>query len=187
MFLMFHATPLLASRTADDRAAFARLKALDAQLRASDSATLVLQSLCERHGWANPARIHAERQDVAAVLPTDAQRRRLAISADEPVAYRRVKLMCGDHVLSEAENWYVPGRLSAAINAMLASGDTPFGAAIRPLKPVRRHLGSQWLWRGAKGGDVPQALLKHLALVLDGAGRPLAEVAETYQRDVVTP
>ena len=34
------------------------------------------------------------------------------IGPDEPVAYRHVRLRCGDHVLSEADNWYVPSRLT---------------------------------------------------------------------------
>jgi hypothetical protein len=36
----------------------------------------------------------------------------LGVDPDEPVRFRRVPLKCGDHVLSEAENWYVPSRLT---------------------------------------------------------------------------
>jgi len=40
------------------------------------------------------------------------QRRRLQVGDAEPVRYRHVRLACGDHVLSEADNWYLPGRLA---------------------------------------------------------------------------
>jgi chorismate-pyruvate lyase len=40
--------------------------------------------------------------------------------AGQKVRYRRVQLMCDDHVLSIAENWYVPARLSAQMSKLLA-------------------------------------------------------------------
>jgi len=164
---------------------YATLKSLDAELRAADSATAVLQSLCARNHLADPPRIRAEQDRIASAAITTRQRRRLAIGPDEPVVYRRVKLLCGDHLLSQAENWYVPSRLTPDMNAALTTTDMPFGTAIRPLAPSRRHLSTQWLWRGR--GVAPAQLLRHRALVLDGAGRPLAEVVETYQRDTIAP
>ncbi len=41
--------------------------------------------------------------------------------------------MCGGHVLSEADNWYVPARLTPQMNRALDTSDTPFGAAVKAL------------------------------------------------------
>ena len=40
----------------------------------------------------------------------------LHVAADTRLGYRRVYLACGTHVLSEAENWYVPERLTPEMN-----------------------------------------------------------------------
>jgi hypothetical protein len=49
-----------------------------------------------------------------------------------------VQLWCGDRLLSEADNWYVPSRLTPAMNTALETTDTPFGKAVQELKPYRR-------------------------------------------------
>jgi hypothetical protein len=85
--------------------------------------------------------------------------------------------------LSEAQNWYVPARLTPAMNAVLDTSDTPFGTVVAPLHITRRTLAADMLWR--HGAKPPPALFRHRALVLDGAGRPIAEVIETYQRAAV--
>ena len=164
---------------ADARGGYARFVAA---LQVEPSATELLRRWCEGRGLADPAEIHAvvDRDAVAPASPE--QRARLKVGADEPVAYRRVRLMCGAHVLSEAENWYVPARLNPEILALL-TGDTPFGAAIRPLAPRRITIGTVRLWDGK--APIPQAILRQQALVVDGAGHPLAEVRETYQRDLI--
>lgn len=174
--------------------ALALIQTLNADLLASRSATATLEAWCVAHDLANPARIRAEVQTGATNPITAEQRMRLSIGAAEPVGYRRVRLWCGDRLLSQAENWFVPARLTADMNATLAAGDTPFGTVIRPLGPSRRTLASELLWhplpegweRGAvwlRGcAPIPQELLRHRALVSDGSGRPLAEVVETYQR-----
>jgi len=45
------------------------------------------------------------------------------------VKYRRVQPSCGDHILSEADNWYVPRRLTPEMNRLLETTDVPFGRA----------------------------------------------------------
>ena len=47
--------------------------------------------------------------------------------------YRRVQLACGDRVLSEADNWYLVGRLTLDMNTALERTETPFGVAVRAL------------------------------------------------------
>jgi chorismate-pyruvate lyase len=147
--------------------------ALDAELRASNSATAVLQKRC-----AEPIRAQISRDSKTPVLgPED--RARLQLGPRERVAYRYVRLVCGGKLLSRATNWYVPSRLTPEMNAALESGDTPFGVVIRPLGPTRKTFAVE------TATDTPvlrqaNTLLVHHAIVLDRAGRPLAEVEESY-------
>lgn len=142
---------------------------LDAELSASSSATAVLEKRC-----GGPIRAVVDRGAWRDGVP--GLRARLRVGKEEIVAYRSVKLMCGERVLSRAENWYLAERLTPEMNQAL-SGDTPFGAVIGPLGPQRRILERQRL-----SGE---AVLRIRALVLDRDGRPLAEVVEHYQRALV--
>ncbi len=153
--------------------------ALHADLLAGPTATSVLERRCG--GLAVRAEV-----DRGIDVPASAEQRdRLAVSADEPLGYRRVRLVCGARLLSEAENWFVPERLTPEMRAALAESDTPFGAVIADLVPVRCNLAAERLWDGR--GAPPVAVLRHRALVSSGAGVPLAEVVETYQRALVLP
>jgi len=153
---------------------------LDAELRASPTATQVLERRCAALGLADPARVHAEVQRGRVVASASPARGRLKVGKTEMLGYRKVRLMCGQHVLSVATNWYVPARLTDAMNAALDGGDVPFGRVILPLGPTRRTLST---WR-VKPGRVPPGgvVVRHRAIVLDASGRPLAEVVEHYQR-----
>jgi len=172
---LLSSAPLFAQthREADD---------LDRRLRASPSATATLHDWCATHGIAD-ATIHAELVKGPAPAATPKQRRELQVTATEPLGYRHVRLSCAGHVLSEAENWYVPSRLTPAMNATLDTSDTPFGTVVKPLGINRRTLGAETLWH--HGATPPARLFRHRALVLDGHGRPIAEVIETYQREAI--
>jgi len=149
--------------------------ALNEMLLADPSATAVLERWCAERYIADPPVVVAE-VDRAARKPADAATlARLRAGADQ-VAYRRVRLRCGATVLSIADNWYVPDRLTPAMRAALA-GDTPFGKVIRPLDPHRANLAAEFDWPGR----APSELLRHRALVSAADGNPLAEVVETYQ------
>jgi hypothetical protein len=150
---------------------------LNQRLLAGPTATAVLTDWCAGHGMADPARIHAERVAGATADATPEQRARLKVGAEEPLGYRRVRLMCGAHVMSEAENWYVPARLTPEMRGLLADTDTPFGAVIAPLGPQRQNLEVTQLWLD---GPLPRDLFRHRALVVGRDGSPLAEVVETY-------
>jgi len=156
----------------------ALVEELNARLLAGSTATAVLAAWCAEHRMADPARIHAELVPGPAVEASAETRARLGVGADEPLGYRHVRLMCGAHVMSEAENWYVASRLTPAMRAALADTDTPFGAVIAPLGPKRENLEATPLWQGA--APLPHALLRHRALVSGADGRPLALVVETY-------
>ena len=166
--------PFVIDRPANSAALVAALR--DRVLR-SDSATLALEGWCAEH------RLAADPHLVALRLPgpdkplTAAQRVRLAIGPDEPVRYRRVRLVCGGHVMSEADNWYVPARLTPEMNAVLDGTRTPFGRVVRPLAPVRRTIEV----RARPSGTSPEDPLFEVDAVLStGAGQPFCEVVETY-------
>jgi chorismate-pyruvate lyase len=126
--------------------ALALLQTLNAELLSHDSATLTLDRWCSAHRLASPAHIVAERVDGAYHAPTDEQRQLLGVNATEPVRYRRVRLICGDRVLSEADNWYVPARLTPEMNRVLETTDTAFGRAVQTLKFRRRTLSAKLPW-----------------------------------------
>jgi chorismate-pyruvate lyase len=145
----------------------------------SDSATAVLERWCGEHGLAARPQLVALRQTGEDKPLTDEQRARLGVGPDETVRYRHVRLACGDHVLSEADNWYVPSRLTPDMNAALDGSDAPFGRVVRPLAPVRRVVAVQSLPLPA-GPVANTPLLRVDALLLTGAGMPFCEVVETY-------
>ena len=95
------------------------LQTLNADLLSHDSATATLEHWCEVHHLASPAQIAAERVRGAEKSPTPIQREELRVTATDEVRYRRVRLRCGTLVLSEADNWYVPARLTPAMNKLL--------------------------------------------------------------------
>lgn len=179
------------------------VQALNNRLLAGSSATATLADWCAAHHLAADPRIRAEVDRNAHREPTPEQRTRLGIAPDEPVAYRHVRLMCGDRLLSVAENWFVPGRLPAGTVELLARTDTPFGTAVRPLGPWRKTISAELLWhplgaaregasarrQAGNGRDqcdaVPAELIRHRALVLDKDGVALAEVVETYRNGVI--
>jgi chorismate-pyruvate lyase len=125
------------------------LPAFERTLAAQDSATAALGEWCAARHLADPARISASPvRDADAAPPGDL---RALLGADGPVGYRHVRLACGGVVLSEAHNWYLPSRLTPAMNATLAASDTPFGKVVAPLHFTREPLDS----RRGRGPDCP--------------------------------
>ncbi len=150
---------------------------LESGLAVAPSATQFLTDRCAALKLASPPVIKAmrERED----RPASAQvRGLLKVAADTPLAYRRVVLACGSHALSEAENWYVPARLTPEMNRQLDTGDTPFGAVVRPLNFHRRILKAEPL-----GGAV--TVLRITAVLETADGRPFSLVVENYSRELV--
>ncbi|MCJ2086497.1 hypothetical protein MKK88_10915 [Methylobacterium sp. E-005] len=168
--------PATTDRPADPQAL---VSALRERILASDSATLALEGWCAEHRLAADPHLVAQRLPGPDKPLTAAQRARLAIGPDEPVRYRRVRLVCGTHVMSEADNWYVPARLTPEMNALLDETRTPFGRVVRALAPVRRTV--------AVRAPTPEAeprpddpLFEVDAVLATGAGQPFCEVVETY-------
>jgi chorismate-pyruvate lyase len=194
--------------------ALALLQTLNADLLSHDSATQTLERWCGDHLLASPAKIVAERVQGIEQAPTAEQRVALKVGPTEQVRYRRVRLRCGALVLSEADNWYVPSRLTPQMNDLLETTDTPFGKVVLPLHFQRHTLSATLLWlplskgwemgRAAGGGtagalatggpparggavpfQVPDKVLEHRAVLVLPDGMPISEVVETYTGNVL--
>lgn len=164
-------------------AQLAQMQRLNAEVLSSRSATLSLEKWCGDHRLADTPRITARPINDAGRAPSTAQRQRLQVGDGDEVKYRRVQLRCGNQVLSEAENWYVPGRLTAGMNRLLETTDTPFGTAVRSLDPSRETFDVTMLWSGAP--PIPDALFEHRAVLYTRDHQPFSEVHEVYQRQIL--
>lgn len=153
------------------------LSRFEAALAAQDSATAALTGWCGANRIASPARITAQPVIGENRAEPPGLRGALAVGAGEPLAYRHVRLSCGSAVLSEAHNWYVPARLTPAMNAALAGGNTPFGTVAAPLRFTRERLEAR---RGALPGCPADTVLSHRAMLRLPDGQPLAVLLECY-------
>lgn len=179
------AATLLAGVIAGCAARTATLDQFRQTLASHDSATLALEQWCARRALAAPAHVTALAQDDADRFPaTPAIRRALEIGADVPVRVRHVRLACGAVVLSDARNWYVPDRLTPAMNQALDTTRTPFGKVVAPLGLHRQPLPA-----GAPGpAPCPTGTIHHESAVLrrnDGVAYSL--VSECYTRANLAP
>jgi len=180
--------------------ALALVETLNASLLASHSATTTLDEWCASHKLANEQKIRARLVPGMEKPVTAEQRKRLRIGETELVKYRRVELACGEHVLSEADNWYVPGRLSPETNKILETTDTPFGRAVLDLKPIRQTFAVEIFWKPLPDGwelgpppadrpetalSIPWRLFEHRALVYSADQLPFSEVNETYTSEIL--
>ncbi|WP_293908274.1 hypothetical protein [Phenylobacterium sp.] len=156
-----------------------RLQRLNADLLSHDSATAVLQTLCDRRG---PPGTRIRARQVAsdeAPAATAAARRDLGVGPDTPVRHRRVELLCGEAVFSRADNWYLPDRLTPQMNAALDTTQTPFGVVVGPLGFQRHTLSAQAL------SGSPSEVLQHRATLATPDGRAFSLVVETYTDEVL--
>ena len=174
-----------ASATQPAASAEVLMQTLNDQLLASRSATATLETWCRDHRLAAEPTILAMPISGAEKPASAEQRRRLDVTATEPLKYRHVLLRCGTRVLSEADIWYVPARLTSEMNRLLETTDTPFGRAVAPLEPYRKTLEVTRHWRPADGGAIPDALFEHRAILYSRDHKPISEVVEVYQRAVL--
>jgi hypothetical protein len=178
--------------------ALALLETLNSDLLSNNSATLTLEHWCDIHHLASPASIHAVRVSDLNKPVSSEQRQELHVTPTERVRYRRVQLKCGSVVLSEADNWYVPSRLTPEMNRLLDTSDTPFGRAVQGLHFQRRTLSAKLLWRPVPEGwemtvaganaavdPMPAVLLEHRAVLTLPDGTPISEVVESYTSNVL--
>ncbi len=178
--------------------AWSQLAQLNADLLSHDSATATLQAWCDLHGQGQRILARRIRTGLKDASPED--RKALGVGPDEPLAYRRVQLTCGDLVLSEADNWYRPGLLSPEMKRALEETETPFGVVVRPLNFRRRTLSTTYLFRPLPGNweetprpiqvyrgelAVPKDVLQHRAVLVNAEGMAFSLVIETYSDAVL--
>jgi len=201
------ALPVAAQRRPEWRDTFesrvailALLQSLNAEILAGSSATRTLEQWCGEHRMAGDPRIVAVRVADVRKEPSVEQLQRLGVRDASELQYRRVELRCGTHVLSKADNWYVPARLTPEMNALLETTDTPFGKAVQPLRPYRRTVAVTQLWTPLPRGweqqkrprcrwrrtlTIPQDVFQHRAVLYTAEHLPFSEVVETYQSEVL--
>ena len=182
--------------------ALALMQTLNADILGSSSATQILERWCHDHRMADEPKIIARLVTGVYKAPTAEQLQRLRVTRTDRVKYRRVELRCGDHVLSEADNWYVPSRLTAEMNKLLETSDTPFGKAVQSLSPYRRTFAVRILWSPLPDGweqrlqarpqatttnalEIPAALFEHRAILYTREHSPFSEVVEVYQGQIL--
>ncbi len=180
--------------------ALALIQTLNADLLSHDSATLTLDRWCEAHAIAAPARVTAVRVRDAEGPAGAEVRSRLGVGPDEPVRHRHVRLACGAVVLSEADNWYLPSRLTPEMNRALDTTDIAFGRAVAALGFRRRTLSADLLWDPLPSGweaaaalptagtgslVVPAEVLRHRAVLELPDGTPFSALVETYRGEVL--
>ncbi|EJC80756.1 hypothetical protein Rleg4DRAFT_2402 [Rhizobium leguminosarum bv. trifolii WSM2297] len=180
--------------------ALAVLQTLNANLLSNASATLTLDRWCAAHKLApEGSKIVAQRargQD----KPADQRIRQLLnVGPSEPIAYRHVSLTCGDRVLSEADNWYLPAKLTAEMTKALNTSDIAFGRAVQALNFTRTNLTAKLLWAPVSEGwdmdglladetssrSLPPFLLEHHAVLKLPDGTPFSALVETYTDKVL--
>ncbi|HUD92238.1 hypothetical protein [Sphingobium sp.] len=178
-------------------AVLAELQTLNADLLSHPSATLTLERWCARHRMAKEVRIVADRKTDVNLPASQEIRNQLQAGPKDRVAYRHVELRCGEHVLSKADNWYLPARLSEEMNHLLETTDTAFGHVVQPLHFKRRTVAARLLWSplpedwdisGAAMADgtetsslaIGEKLIEHRAILTREDGSPFSFVIETY-------
>jgi chorismate-pyruvate lyase len=178
----------------------ALLETLNATLLGARSATLTLDKWCADHKLGGETKIRARLVKGIDKPISVQQRERLQINKVEPVKFRHVQLTCGERILSEADNWYVPARLTVEMNLKLETTDTPFGRTVADLKFTRQTFAVELFWKPLEDGwelrplpaDRPQEILaippnlfEHRALVLTSELKPFSEVREVYTRELL--
>ena len=179
--------------------AYAILQTLNANLLGSKSATRTLQVWCEDHQMADIPKIIAIRDTSLNKEVSPEIRKMLQATTSDPIVYRRVKLYCGKHVLSEADNWYLPTRLTPEMNNLLADTDTPFGVVVRELNFHRQTEKVDLLWQPLPKNweqkkrmltnkksplAIPDWVLQHQAILFSDKNVPFSYVIETYTKEV---
>ncbi len=153
------------------------LDAFEATLARHDSATAALEDWCASRGIADPAVIQAHKLTTHAEPVPEQVRAALRTASGEEVSQRQVRLSCGTVVLSVAWNWYLPARLTPAMNAALKDSDTPFGKVVAPLRFRRETLETI----AGAGKLCPAGTIStHRARLVLPDGRPLAYLIECY-------
>ncbi|MFT8418420.1 MAG: hypothetical protein ABF636_06260 [Acetobacter sp.] len=175
---------------------------MENRLLAESSATHTLEHWLHQHNLLGRHQtLRAEREaDAHHPCPPDLLGA-LAISAPHSphtLRYRKIRLVGHGRIYSEAENWFVPERLTPSMTQELEQTDTPFGRVVSPLGFTRQLLRRETLWSplpdlwemqrpcalSAQAEEAPLALpphlFRHVALLRTHTGTPFSLVVETY-------
>lgn len=155
----------------------ANMPRFEAVLAANNSATSALGQWCGIRNIAQPPLIRALADRDAKLVATPAVLTALGVARDNLVAYRHVRLACGNQVLSVAHNWYVPAQLTPEMNRMLETTETPFGKVVGPLDFRRERLATQ---RGRAAECPKGTVLSHRAVLRLVDGSAISLVVECY-------
>lgn len=160
------------------------LEEFEAVFQRHHSATLALEEWCKLRGMGGTIKITAEKTDAKSPVDAEIIRQRLALTENDSVLLRNVKLRCDSSVLSLAWNWYVPSRIPSQMNDVLRQTNEPFGKVVASLKFQRQSLSSTT----DTDDDTPTGTIAtHHALLILPNGLPLAYVVECYSRENLTP
>ena len=172
---------------------FQTLIGFEAKLNSIQSASEALRLWCVDRRMAAAPVIRAVRMREVEKPAGDDDLRPLGAGPAEAIRYRRVRLVCGEHVLSEADNWYRPALLTPEMNRLLDESDTPFGLVVRPLNFQRKTIAVQWLVAPARHSHrrreraaIPRELLRHTAVLKTADGTPFSLVVETYGAEILS-
>lgn len=173
------------------------VEALNADLLSHPSATATLERWCATRGISDPSKVVAERVYEREGAAPPEVRALLGAGPDTPVRHRRVRLVCGPTVLSEADNFYLPEKLTPDMNQVLDTTDTPFGKVVKPLDFRRKTLDSTVLWmpadetgfKPAPGAalPLPAFVLSHRAVLTLPDGTPFSALIERYTAGILGP
>lgn len=171
---------------------------LSTRLTSGATATETLLAWCEEHGLSHgPITANVRQRFSPSVLP-DTVLTALEPAPGTTVHYRQVQLMRGTLRLATAENWFVPQRLTAAMNDRLHMTDLPFGTVVAPLCPSRRTLVAHVRPRSADPSEdppqlhasahhpQPEIILEHQAVIFSESGTALALVKEKFCVELVS-
>ena len=153
------------------------VRQLESELTAAPSATQFLTDKCAGLNLASPAVIKAVRGNIEVKASAEV-RAALKVGANAPLRYRRVDLTCGSHVLSQADNWYVPERLTPQMNHTLDTTETSFGTVVKPLNFHRKTLKMEPL-------DGHAHLFRVTAVLLTADDVPFSLVIENYSTELL--
>lgn len=149
----------------------------EAVLRRHDSATLALEEWCAAQGLSPAPKITAQSLEPDDRKPPEDMHHHLQLAPGESPAMRKVRLSCGQTVLSVAWNWYVPSRLTPQMKETLHTSDAPFGKVAAPLRFRRKPLETL---RGRAENCPEGTISTHRAILVLPDGRPLAYLIECY-------
>jgi chorismate-pyruvate lyase len=162
-------------------------EALRTYILAADSVTLAMSDWCREHGIGRlPLRSVVHRRAGIRPLPADFP---IRIGHDEAVWFREITLMAGDVPLLDADNWFLPYRISPDAAATLLETDTPFGTALLPGRQTR--VSTAILVPEAAGALPPEGVRSPgvAVLTLRGIvsldGQPVSYVEERFRPDLL--